>query len=463
MIKSFIKLHLYTIACLMVSLFVIIPMPFFMYDKERTPYVEGVTVIDPKTGEEKISKLDVHQLTNIYPKLIEALSEGRVNLEYEDGVSEILLNMENPYDTKARSDEIYKDKDNINFFYYWDNAYYNGKYYCYYGIVPAFVGLVMYFVSGQIPETYVITMIFATMLVIGVFTLLKLLRDRFYPKTDIGLLTALSSGLSLAAVGGAITHSGVYFAVITAGECFLVWSLYFFIKAVFIEKDKKQLLFIFLGALCGALIFGCRPTIGFGNILLLTLIPVLFSREKVRRNAIPKIIIAIIPYIIIAIGLMYYNYIRFDNVFEFGQRYQLTVTDQTQYSLADFNIGKALLYIILYFTTVDTEGSALLFPILYLILPAIWSNLGLKKETDPNRRFIKNLTTVSFILIILTPMINSTMSPIPNYRGFHDIVIYVILFIAIYIMRNNKNEHLKKYVYIATTASFCLETLFVIL
>ncbi len=464
--KNFAKKNLYVIACIITILFVILPMPFFEYDKERTPYVKGIEIVNPETGETKFSKLDVHQMTNIYPTLIKALSEGHTNLEYEDGVSEILLNMENPYDAQARRNEIFKDEKHPNYFYYWDNAYYNGKYYCYYGIVPALVGLVMYFVSGQIPETYVITMIFAAMLVIGVFTLLKLLRDRFYPKTDIKLLTALSSGLSLATVGGAITHSGVYFAVITAGECFLVWALYLFIKAAFIEEGKKQILFIFLGALCGALVFGCRPPIGFGNILILTLLPIFFSREGKGRLTISKVIIAIIPYVIVAIGLMYYNYIRFDNIFEFGQKYQLTVIDQTEYSLLNFDIVKAVIFIVMYFTSVDSEGSVLLYPILYFILPAVWRCISFKKDKKiPSEdRFIKNLTTVSFILMIITPMINSTMSPIPNYRGFHDIVIYVALLIAIYIMKEGEKDHdIKQYVYIATIASFCFETLFIII
>ena len=44
-----------------------------------------------------------------------------------------------------------------------------------------------------------------------------------------------------------------------------------------------------------------------------------------------KLVAAASPYIIIGALLMLYNYARFENPFEFGQSYQLTVADQTAY------------------------------------------------------------------------------------------------------------------------------------
>jgi hypothetical protein len=44
-----------------------------------------------------------------------------------------------------------------------------------------------------------------------------------------------------------------------------------------------------------------------------------------------KLALAALPYVLVAAGLMLYNYARFENPFEFGQAYQLTVADQTDY------------------------------------------------------------------------------------------------------------------------------------
>ena len=49
------------------------------------------------------------------------------NLEYED-VDPRLSEMENPYDPQARKE--------LGIYYHWDHAFYNGKYYMYFGIVP---------------------------------------------------------------------------------------------------------------------------------------------------------------------------------------------------------------------------------------------------------------------------------------------------------------------------------------
>ena len=48
----------------------------------------------------------------------------------------------------------------------------------------------------------------------------------------------------------------------------------------------------------------------------------------------------LIPFIIVGLGLMYYNYIRFDSPFDFGANYNLTTNDMT---LRGFNIDRIFL------------------------------------------------------------------------------------------------------------------------
>ena len=110
-----------------------------------------------------------------------------------------------------------------------------------------------------------------------------------------------------------------------------IWSLYFFFRAVYAEqKENRQILLAGIGALFGALAFGCRPPIALVNIIVVPLLYVFLRQRKFSARLLGKLALAAMPYFVIGAALMYYNYIRFGNPFEFGQTYQLTVADQTQ-------------------------------------------------------------------------------------------------------------------------------------
>ena len=77
----------------------------------------------------------------------------------------------------------------------------------------------------------------------------------------------------------------------------------------------------------GALAFGCKPTIALANVLILPLIPKILNKGD-SRKILPLIFF---PYFVTGTALMAYNYLRFENVFEFGASYQLTGFDQHNY------------------------------------------------------------------------------------------------------------------------------------
>ena len=81
-----------------------------------------------------------------YHQLAVSLTEGHFYLDIEP--SEDLMAMENPYDNNQR------DADQVEF--QWDTAYFNGKYYSYFGILPVFVYYLPYYlITGQAFPTYV--------------------------------------------------------------------------------------------------------------------------------------------------------------------------------------------------------------------------------------------------------------------------------------------------------------------
>ena len=117
-------------------------------------------------------------------------------------------------------------------------------------------------------------------------------------------------------------------------------SLLFLTGSIFItdpEKRGKQVFLAGLGTLFGAMAFGCKPTAALGNLVAIPLC-VIFVKDRLSLNTKNKIIkivadiaLIAIPYIVIGILLMCYNYARFESPFEFGQAYQLTGADQHNY------------------------------------------------------------------------------------------------------------------------------------
>ncbi len=263
---------------------------------------------------------------NQYELMAEAILDGRIEFDYGD--DDELSQLENPYDPVARKEARVR--------YHWDHAYYNGHYYMYFGIVPVLLVFLPYRVlTGTALTTYHATQIFVAFSVVGIFVLFDLLSKLFFKKLNYGVYFSLSVAFSVMSVWYSAAEPALYCTAITSAIALEVWSLYFFIRAVWGEKkENRQILFAGIGALLGALAFGCRPPIALANILVLPMLVVFLKQRKFTPKLFLKLLLATLPYFAVATGLMIYNYVRFDNPFEFGQAYQLTVADQSQYSIA---------------------------------------------------------------------------------------------------------------------------------
>ena len=269
---------------------------------------------------------------NQYELMAEAILDGRIDLAYGDETE--LESLENPYDPNER--------DQAGVKYHWDHAYYDGHYYMYFGIVPVFLAFLPYrIMTGTALTTFRATQFFTIVIIAGIFSLFRLLSKRFFERLPFGLYLSLSVAFSVMSVWYAIAEPALYCTAITAAIALEVWSLFFFIWAVYVEKrENRQILLAGVGALLGALVFGCRPPIALANIVVIPLLVVFLKEHPFTRKLAGKLALAATPYLLVAAGLMIYNYVRFDNPFEFGQAYQLTVVDQSNYS---FSINGATL------------------------------------------------------------------------------------------------------------------------
>ena len=261
---------------------------------------------------------------NQYELITESFLDGRLDFEYE--ADPRLLAMENPYDMEQR--------DALGIDVHWDHAFYDGKYYMYFGVVPVFLAFMPYrLITGHALVTWQATLLFSAGFLIGLAVFLYWLTKRFFPKMSWGAFLSLLTALSLASLVYEVKYPALYQTPVACGMMLEVWSLYFFFKAFCRESTENFLLGSAVpGALLGALTFGCRPPLALANLLVIPLLFRFLCGRKISGRMVGRLLLAAIPYVLVAAGLMWYNAARFDSPLEFGQSYQLTMADQTSYS-----------------------------------------------------------------------------------------------------------------------------------
>lgn len=271
-----------------------------------------------------------------YHQLAEALSEGRVSIDAgNDEILSALAKMDNAYDYTLRMQTV-PNADRV-----WDICYYNGKFYVYFGIVPVLLFYLPYYLlfRGAFP-TWLGVFIAACGVVGGTWYLVGKLRSRWFPESPFSwyllLSVFMSNGLNLFP---AILHADFYYLPIVMAVCFSLWGTGLVLSAAnsWRNENGHVALKLAAGALCMALTAGCRPQFLVGSFLIfLILVPLVVERtghEQKWRRLFGRMAAIILPYAIVAAGLMYYNFIRFGSVTDFGANYNLTTNDMTRRSL----------------------------------------------------------------------------------------------------------------------------------
>lgn len=385
---------------------------------------------------------EIPEWRNQYEELAESMAEGHIDLN--DPVDPKLLEMDNPYDFNARVNQGVSVA--------WDHAFYNGHYYMYFGIVPVLLLFLPYrLITGSALTTFHATQFFSVLLILGIFSFFMLLIRVFIKKLPFCLYILLSVFASILSISIAISSPALYCTAIISAVCFAVWSLYFFMRAAYeSETGKQKLLFLFIGGLFGALEFGCRPPIGLSNIIA---IPLFIECLKDRKTTKPAVtFFTAIPYIAVAAGLMYYNQVRFDSVFEFGQSYQMTVTDQTHLgdNISVISSLKTILYSIYYYFLKIDIGSILnineigLFfscPVLWILIAAPLKKIFQASEAKQAGVLFKTMLLALVIIIVIDNM----WSPYPIVRYRLDIcwLLGIMTFLAAgfyYKVADNKKQ-----------------------
>jgi hypothetical protein len=286
---------------------------------------------------------------------------------------ERLAQADNPYDSLQRIDQFPP--------YIWDTSYYDGKYYIYFGVVPALTFYMPYtLLLHRYPLNDFAVLFFAILGSLGLLGVFLRLIRRYFNRLPF-LAVWLGSAILLMSVflPWYVRRSFTYELALSSAFAFSVWGLYFLLLAG--DFRKVQLLWLFCSGTSFALAVGCRPT------SLLAILPALPLLSELLRDNHPgdawkkkaglKLAAFILPYALIGAGLAWYNQIRFGSLTEFGRTFQLSIQESDVYvngsSIATFLIG-----VVNYIFGTGVQFTAV-FPFLKANPPATFAFGGIKE------------------------------------------------------------------------------------
>lgn len=296
----------------------------------------GVATSDYNSGEwDGTSIINTYEVggdnAQQYAELAKSFTQGKLYLNQKP--PDYLEQISDPYD-KGLRDEAQKTTGEK---YLFDVAYYQGHYYVYFGVVPVLIFyLPFYMLCGQNFPTAIGVLIMAILFIVGISLLLLRFSRWHFKSVSMGLYMLLQIPLIVCSGLLYIVKFPTFYSLpIICAVTFAVLGMLFWMIG---RSSKTPCRWYIAGSTCMALIVGCRPQI---FVCALIFIP-LFWRKFVTNHKTQGIATKqgriqftalILPFVIVAIGLMSYNYARFGSVTNFGANYNLTMNDMTMRGL----------------------------------------------------------------------------------------------------------------------------------
>ena len=252
--------------------------------------------------------------------------KGQLHLDAE--VPAALREARNPYDPISRG--------NVPVLH--DASYFRGKYYIYFGPAPVVTLLFPFsLITGRdLPLPYAVW-VFSSVGYVTLVGIFFLLQRRYFPHASLLAVTA-----GVIALGGAsmvvalLRRPDIWELPAASGFCFFALSLACLIRAL---HSPRAIVWAAAGGLALGAAVASRPTYIVCSVMFV--VPVLMrsglwarlgrrQREPVRPRQHKTLydwralLVAAAGCAVPVLGLLAYNYARFENPLEFGQRYQLS-------------------------------------------------------------------------------------------------------------------------------------------
>ena len=287
---------------------------------------------------------------DIYMQNFDAIKKGKPFLDIVPDAR--LAELANPYDPNSRN----------GIPCLWDHAYFDGKYYSYYGVSPLILlAFPIYFLTNLFPKVLFLqifgTICFICVLLLTIIEAVTLFAKKVnLPILLFVLISSIFLSLSLCDVTykvGAF-NEGIYHLPIIFGNLF---SMLFVLLTLKGYKDvKHRPIYLAFAGLAFVFLMGSRPNLFLFLIFVLPFFIIMLFKKgySIKKKLLDFLSMAGVL-LVGACLICFYNYIRFNNIFEFGQSYQLTVADNSNLSIGMHDILPAFYHFFIQKFGVDSK------------------------------------------------------------------------------------------------------------
>lgn len=252
---------------------------------------------------------DDRDYAEYYRLLVDGFRAGHTYLPYDAGPT---MALENPYDP-AQNTQVRLP----------DGSYYRGHYYLYFGATPA-VALILpaQLLTGRYLTMGVAVYVFCCT---GFLTLawlwLRIRRD-YFPNSSVFAAPLGVLVLGLCTHTLSLARRAMFWELpISGGHAFAVLTLAFVYLGC---RSRRPGWYFGWAGLCLGLAASSRPPYLLTISLFLPVLWLAWKRGLTWRGWLAWLGPAAAAFLAVMVGVMSYNYARFDDPFQFGQAYQLT-------------------------------------------------------------------------------------------------------------------------------------------
>ncbi len=307
-----------------------------------------------------------------YIQQLDAFLKGQIHLDIQPSAE--LLALENPYTPDFRADADYV----------YDRAFFDGKYYSYFGIAPILVFYYPYYLlTGNFPVDSSVMGFFSVIISIFLpFAVVEWCKFR-----NAGIRPWFSAVCAAGAYFASCSllvqrgRASFYYVASIAAMAFISAYIFWIIRAL----GSKKILRAFMMALAGisfALGFLSRINTMLPVAIVTAVFIVIYLIHAIKEKKFAAFVGDMIPLglpVAAALGFsLYYNYIRFGDILQFGTDYQLTLANASLYDGGANGIIPAIFHYFLQPFSVSGE-----FPYITLSYLAL-SDYGKEMYIDSN-------------------------------------------------------------------------------
>lgn len=260
-----------------------------------------------------------------YIQQFDAFMKGQLHIDVQPSAE--MLALQNPYSPDERQ--------GLNFLY--DRAFFDGKYYSYFGIAPVLtVYYPLYLFTGVLPADSTVAGIFSV--ITAIFLPLAVVEwSRLRKNSNPWLALACGIGAYFASAALIIQRGRApfYYIASIAGTAFVSAFLFLVVNAVQFKKTAPRAVFLALSGVAYGLAFMSRINsvlpVTFGIIAFIVIYFLKSIKEKSFSRFLGDMTALGLPVAAVLMFTLWYNNARFGSPLQFGTAYQLTVADTSYY------------------------------------------------------------------------------------------------------------------------------------